>query len=58
VLRFEPLQGHPVVQGEKLFDCTAVIARGSRAQPALVRELIEELFEQLEAGVVRHSRRG
>src|SRR5439155_1084146 len=35
----------------------AVIARSSRAQPPLVRELIEKLFEQPEAGVVRHSRR-
>jgi hypothetical protein len=35
----------------------AIIARGSRAQPPLMRELIEEFFEQTLAGIARHSRR-
>src|SRR5205814_9796092 len=51
-----PLQGHAVIQREELLERPAVIARGSRAQPPLVRELIEKLLEQPEAGVASHSR--
>ena len=57
MLRFELLQGHALVQREELLERASVIAPGPGTQPPLVRELAEELFEQLAAGValLRHS---
>src|SRR6266568_4385219 len=56
MLRFELIQGHALVQHEELLERASVISPGPGTQPPLVRELVEELFEQPAAGValVRH----
>ena len=53
---FELIQGHALVQREELLERASVIAPGPGTQPPLVRELVEELFEQPAAGValLRH----
>jgi len=55
VLRIEPVERDTGVQGEELFDGMTVIARGSRGEPPLMREPIEEILVDVDeeySGVV------
>ena len=50
LLSIELVQSDAGVQGKELLDGTPIVARGPGGEPPLMRELIEEFFEQTLAG--------